>query len=269
IALAQEADPRVARPLVVWADRDEGQVGVHEAVQVAAGPPGFLADPLHALRVALGVNDVRDPPVALTGGPHERRVGAPADPDRRAWLLHRLGVDADLLEIGEPAVERGRRVAPECADNVDRLGDARASLAVRYAAELELLRVLAADADAEDQAAAGQHIEGGGRLRRDRRRAQRQERDRGAELDAVGDADVGRQEGEGFVDRIVKRDVIAGPDGLVAPRLEALHEAEVLGGRAQRRRRGRGAAADRGDDRPPGAGWTVPAARIARPPTRG
>ena len=249
VALAEQAHPGVARALVVVADGDEGEVRVDEAVERAPGLRRLLADLRHGLPVALGVDHVRHPPVALARRPRQRRVGPPADPDGRPRLLHRLGVDADAVEAGEAAVERRRRVAPERAHDVDALGHARAALLVRDAADLELLAVLAAHAHAEDEAAAGQHVQGGRGLGRDGGRAQREQVHAGAEADARGDARVAREERQRLEDRVVEGDVVAGPDRLEAQLLDAAHEAELLLRRTRRRRRRRGAEVDRGHGR--------------------
>src|SRR5688572_30865096 len=122
----------------------------HDTVRRAPGGVGGRANLVHALAIALGVDHVRNPPVALTPGAHERRIRAPADPDRGTGLLHRLRIDRYVLERAEAALERRRRVTPQRADDVDRFGHARAALLVRHAGEFELLRVLAPDPDAED-----------------------------------------------------------------------------------------------------------------------
>src|SRR5439155_12511605 len=141
IARAQEPHPGGARLLVVVADGDEGQVRVHEAIQRAPGVPGLLADPRHRLGVALGVDDVGDPPVTLTAGADERRLGAAADPDRRPGPLDRPAADAHRVELREAAVDGGGRVTPERAHDLDGLRDAGAALTMGHAAHLELLRV--------------------------------------------------------------------------------------------------------------------------------
>ena len=192
------------------------------------------ADLVEALRVAVGLHDVRHPAVALTARASQRRVGAPADPDRRK-LLHGLGIDRDRLEAREAPVEARRRVAPERAHRVDPLVHAGAALLVRNAAELELLRILAADADAEHEPAAREHVERRRLLGGHRRRAQRQEIDADAELDPPRDRHVGRQEGDRLVDRVVEGHVVAGPHRVVADRFEALDELELLGRRMERR----------------------------------
>src|SRR5215468_3135399 len=91
VALRERFGPDGFGGFPVAADRDEGEVRGGEAVQRATGRGRRRADLVEALRVTLGLHDVGHPPVALAAGSRERRVGAAADPDRRARLLHRLG----------------------------------------------------------------------------------------------------------------------------------------------------------------------------------
>src|SRR5437899_5864728 len=146
VPLAEDADPRALGRLEVAPDRDEDQVSRRERVHRAARGGRRGADLVEALRVAVGLHDVRHPAVAQTARAGQSRIGAAADPDRRK-LLDGLGVDRDRLESREPAVERGRRVAPERAHHVDALVHACPALLVGHAAELEILRVLPAYAD--------------------------------------------------------------------------------------------------------------------------
>ena len=116
-----------------------------EGVEGAPGPGGRRVDLVEALFEALGLDDVRDPAVALTSGARQRRLGAPADPDRRSRLLHGLGIDRHAVELREAPVERRGRVAPLRPHDVDDLGDPGAALRVRRARQLELLWILSAD----------------------------------------------------------------------------------------------------------------------------
>src|SRR5262249_9539563 len=150
VSLAQHAHPRALGRLVVAADRDEDEVRRREPLHRPAGLRGRRADLVEALGVAVGLHDVGHPAIALTTRAGQRRVRAAADPDRRR-LLHGLGIDRDRVEVPEAPVEAGGRVAPECPHRVDALVHPGAPLLVGDAAELELLRVLAADSDAEYQ----------------------------------------------------------------------------------------------------------------------
>src|SRR6267143_1298428 len=176
IALAEDADPRALGRLEIAPDRDEDQVRRREVVHRTARRCRRGADLVEALRVATGVDDVRHPAVALTARARQRRVGAAADPDRRR-LLHGLGIDRHRLEARKPPAERRRGVAPERSHDLDALVHARAALLVGHAAQLELLGILAADADAEHQPAARERVERGRGLGRHRRGPERQEID--------------------------------------------------------------------------------------------
>src|SRR3989441_1066289 len=227
VAPGEHADPRLPRALVIAPHRDEREVRAGETGERPAGGVGRLTDLLEAPRVALGLDDVGHPAVPLTAGADQRGVGAPTHPNR--WkLLHGLGVDRDALEPAEPAMERRGCLAPESAHHVDPLGHARPPLRVGDAAELELLRVLAAHPHAEDQAAPAQDVDRRRDLRGDCRRAERQQVHRGAEPDPPRDGRVGGEERERLVERVVEGDVVPGPHRVEAELLDALHERELL-----------------------------------------
>src|SRR5438045_3087002 len=228
VPLRERLGPHGLGRLVVAAHGDEREVRGGEMREIAPGGAGRGTDLVETLRVPLGLHHVRDPAVPLPAGAREGGVGTPADPDGRAGLLHRLGIERDAGELREPPLEGRGRVAPERAHDLDRLGHARAPLAVRHAADLELLRILAADADAEDQPAAGQRVEGRGDLRRDGGRPQREQVDGGAETQAGGDRHVAGQERERLVHRIVEGNVVTRPHAVEAERLDAADEVELL-----------------------------------------
>src|SRR6185369_13297993 len=98
------------------------------------------------------------------------------------------------------AFEGGGRVAPERAHHLDSLRDPGAALVVWDAAGLELLGVLPAHTDAEDEPAARQRVERPGDLGRHRGMAESQEIDRAAELDPPRDAGVGGEQRQRLVD---------------------------------------------------------------------
>src|SRR5438093_1165785 len=153
VTLAEDTHPRSFRGFKVPPHRDEDEVCCREPGQRAAGAGRRGPDLVEALRVAVGPHDVRHPAVALPARTRQRRVGAAADPDRRK-LAGRLGIERHGLQARESASEGGGRVTPEGADHVDALGHPRPALLVGHTAELELLRILAPDADAEDEPAA-------------------------------------------------------------------------------------------------------------------
>src|SRR5919109_4473297 len=159
IAPGERLGPHRFRRFPVAAHGDEGQMRRGEALQLAAGRSRRRADLVEALRVALRLHDVGNPAIALTPRASQRGFRAAADPDRRAGLLHRLGIERHARELREASLEARRGVAPQGADDVDPLGHARATLSVRHAGYLELPRILAADAYAEDHTTARQHVE--------------------------------------------------------------------------------------------------------------
>src|SRR5262249_40405271 len=86
-------------------------------------------------------------------------LGVSADDDRDARLLHRLRVRLELPPAEELARERLGLVLPERADCAHALGGAGGALLRRNAEGLEL-PFEPADADAERDAAAREHVEG-------------------------------------------------------------------------------------------------------------
>src|SRR5439155_25763154 len=194
VALREPVDPHALGALVVLAERDEGQVPLREAVERAARRRRGRLDLGEALLVALRLDDIGDPAVALAPGAGERRIGAAADPDRRRGRLDGLGVYAHAFELREAALEAGRRIAPERPHDVDALGDARTALLVGNAAGFEFLRVLPAHAHAKDEAAARERIEGRCDLGGNRRMAQGEEIDADPQLDPARDAYVRGEE---------------------------------------------------------------------------
>ena len=75
---------------------------------------------------------------------------------------------------------------PESAEQWDRLIRPMAALVDGHLAGPELLRVLAADADPQDQAATGGTVEISDLLGDDRRRIERQEQDGRTDVDPLG-----------------------------------------------------------------------------------
>ena len=53
----------------------------------------FVEEDLQALRKAIRLDDIGDPPVTLSTRAHEGRFRAPADPDGRARPLDGLGIE--------------------------------------------------------------------------------------------------------------------------------------------------------------------------------
>ena len=102
----------------------------------------------------------RIPGIAQLGGAAQRRPALAADPDRRMRLLHRLGVDQDVVEADVLARELRVRLGPELDEGLDVfVGDLAALREIGRLDRLELL-LHPAGADAQHQAAARQHVDG-------------------------------------------------------------------------------------------------------------
>src|SRR5690606_6789599 len=104
------------------------------------------------------------------------RIERPADPERDAAGMDRLGVDVDLLEACEPARMTRGLVAPERLTDLERLVEQLAAALVLEAVGLVLL-ALPAHADADVEAPLGEHVEGRELLGERRRAAQRRNQD--------------------------------------------------------------------------------------------
>jgi hypothetical protein len=116
-----------------------------------------------------------------------------------------------LPQLEEAPLERLRLVLPQRADGAHRLRRARAALLERDAERVELL-LQPADADAEDGAAARQHVERGDLLGDVERVALRQDQDAGGDLDRRRDGgDVGERQ-----QRVGQRQVLRGRNASAA-----------------------------------------------------
>src|SRR5437667_222976 len=215
-------------PPVRSATRQPGHHLRREALDLLALLRGG-ADRVEDDVVAAGGAKALDRLHALLGGADD-----PVLPREGLEVLHGLRVDRHALEIREAPLERRGRVAPQRAHDVDRLAHARAALGVRHAAQLELLRVLAADADAEDETPPGQHVERRGDLGGDRGRPQREQVDGGAKAQAARDRHVASEQRERLVHRIVEGHVVARPHTVEAERLDASDGVELLLRRLER-----------------------------------
>ena len=123
----------------------------------------------------------------------------------------------------EPPRERAA-AREQRSQRAHRLVRPRAALAHRHADRLEVLLPLAAHADAEDHPAARHVVEGRELLRHDARMPQRQQHHAGADRDPLRDGGERRQRDDDVEDRVAVRDVVAGPDRVVAERLGRLRE---------------------------------------------
>jgi hypothetical protein len=182
-------------------------------------PPGELDE---AGRVVVALEAGRDEPVAEPPGAADRGVGAAADPERRSAALCRDRLDGDSVEREETSREARPRAPEERTQRRHRLVRAGPALRHRHADRLEVLASLPADADAEDEPPTGEVVERGELLRDEAGVAQGQEHDARTDRDPPGPGGEGR-EGDGDVeDRIPERDVVAGPDRVVADGLRVL-----------------------------------------------
>ena len=127
-----------------------------------------------------------------------------ADHDRHAGFLDRLRIRFDGVPAIEASVEGLRRVGPQRPDRAHGFLGARGALAERYADHGELFRE-PADSDAEDRAAAREHVERRELLRDVDRVALRQDHDARGEPHALADrGGVGERD-----DRIGDRRLLA------------------------------------------------------------
>jgi hypothetical protein len=139
-----------------WAavgERD-GDAQLREAAVVALALTGQHRDPFRD-RGRSQVEAV--PAVCERRDPAERRVAVATDNDRDPPAAHRLRVHAHRFESGEFAMERGDVVSPERPHRGNVLHRAPPAVRERDAERGELFG-RPADAHAESQPAAGQHV---------------------------------------------------------------------------------------------------------------
>jgi hypothetical protein len=146
----------------------------------------------------------------------DRGGRAPADPERRPARLRGRRLDRDPVEREEPTREGGGSIGEQRAQRLHRLVGARPALARRHANRVEVRPALAADADPQDHASARGVVERGKLLRDHARVPEREEDDPGAERDPFGHGGEDRQRDDDVQDGIAVRDVVAGPDRVVA-----------------------------------------------------
>src|SRR5204863_799120 len=114
----------------------------------------------------------------------------------RVGLLHGLRLELDRPEGEEPAVELRRGLGPEGAQRAHALARARGAGAELDAGGLELLGQ-PADADAEREPPAREHVEAEREARADEGAAEREELDVGPEPDARGSGRAVREQDQG------------------------------------------------------------------------
>src|SRR5262249_50290861 len=152
IALAQ-GDRRSLESLLIGSSKpgEQQKTGAETGERAARGSTGDL---LHRGNVHVRRYDIGEPTIAESTGPPKRAVGAAAAPDgRSAWLpgrgLHRHALESRVTS----SVVVCRCATPQFPHHPNRFAQTRAALFERYAADLVLLRKLAANANAKDQAA--------------------------------------------------------------------------------------------------------------------
>src|SRR5439155_858016 len=210
-------------------DVDGELIGARERLRIPAGLPRERLDLFPRATVALRRVEVREPAVALRRRPAQHRVDVAADEDRRAWALHGPRAHDRLAQVELVLFHRHAVLGPEPREDVEVPLEETAALLEGHADGVELARV-PAGRGAQDQPAARDHVERPERLGRDRRVAQWQHEDAGAELDARGAGGDGGENSHGIEDRErrldAEDDVIPRPQRLEAERFGALRVTE-------------------------------------------
>ena len=135
-----------------------------------------------------------EPPVAQSGHPPHRGLGAASDPYGRKLLLDRLGLHRHVAQGEVPSPEGDVVLGPEAPHHPDGLVGPPRPLGLAYAARLELALVLRAQADGRQRSTAGQEVQGGDLLGQDRRIPEGERQNAGPELEFRR---PGGDEGEG------------------------------------------------------------------------
>ena len=159
----------------------------------------------------------------------DRGLGRAADPHRQVGL-HRLGRDRRALEAIVPALEIDAVLAPQPGDDLERLVGAPAARPGVDVERLPFRPERAADAEGRQQAALGQHVDGGALLGEQHRIAQRQRHDVHAEAQAARAAGQGGHRRHAFEDRLAADQAIGLPQRIDAARLAEIDPAPVVGG---------------------------------------
>lgn len=165
VALGEVGARLLARGVAVGPHVGGQDDGGRQRVGVAAGLGSMAAHLGEVAGKAVGADHVGEPAVTEPPGPAQRRRRATTDEQRRAAGLGRRRVDLHALEAVEAPGMAGRLLrAPQRAQRSDALVGACAPLADRHTGRLEVLRPLAAHADAEQQAAAADEVDRAVRL---------------------------------------------------------------------------------------------------------
>src|SRR5262249_22664641 len=145
------------------------------------------------------------------------------DPDRRMWFAVWLWHDADVLVVVVFAGERELVLGPGALDDFEDFAEALRTLTIRDAVGLIGPRKAGA-ADAKNQPAVADVVDGGTVFRQAQRLAQRQNLDAGTDLDVLGTGgDRARDRHRYRTDRPLGRHVnLRQPDGVKTPPLGSI-----------------------------------------------
>jgi hypothetical protein len=165
----------LARATAIGIHADPELEAVAEAHAEAPRSLRLHADALERARVAGRRAEGREPAVAVARGAPQRRLGAPADHDRDRRIRGRP--DQGLLEREELALQRAGLSREEPAQRHQRFVGAATSRRGVQAADLDLVAILAADADPEDEPPRRRLGERGELARDEHRVAERQQVD--------------------------------------------------------------------------------------------
>jgi len=176
---------------------------------------------------------VDEPGVAQPGGAPHRGVVVGRHPDGRARPLHRADVHAHVGEPAAGAVVGHAVLAPQALDQRQILLEALHSLALGHTEGVEL-HVAVAEADAEDEVAAGDDVEGGDRLGGVDGVVQVEEQDAEPQRHFASLRGEPRQERHALQLLVVAlvEVVLAGEDGVPAAVAHGPHHGDLVGERA-------------------------------------
>jgi hypothetical protein len=170
------------------------------------------------------VHHVRHPDVAVPARATDRARLPATQPDRRPAGPHRAGLQGEVADGGELAVDRHALAGEQGAQHAQALVDPAEPTREVDARGLELGRELPARPHAELEAAAGDSVQVEGELRGQGGGVEGEQRDRADQPDRARRPGRRRQRHEGVRDGAVEEQVLTGGDevearGLGRPRL--------------------------------------------------
>ena len=196
---------------------------------VGHGPIVFAGDALDRVDAGfdlLGRRGGDEPTVAEASDAAHGGLAASADPDGGAGLLDRRGVHDGVVHGVEASVEGHGLTGPEEAHEDHGLIRAGAALLGGYAGGLEVLGCVAAQADTQEQATAGEVVQGGQLLGEDDGVSRGQDHDAGAELHGGRARGDEGHEGGGLQGVSRADDAVAEPEGVDAQLFAAVDEVQ-------------------------------------------